>query len=169
MVSKVVEFERVADQAPGCRRDDDVVDSSHPLESGRQVGRLADRQAGARGIAGAGLADHHMPGRDTDANVRRVRRLDPLHRVDNIERRAHRANRVILMGLRPAEIDHQTVTEILRDVAVIALDDRRASLPISVQKGPQVFRVKLFGQRRRAHQVAKHDGDLPALRCRRAG
>ena len=163
MFAKLADFESPAENAPRRRRDGDLIGSGEPLDAGGDIGRLADRQFGNRGIARAGLADHHRAGGDADADLQRRRGGDILDRANDVERGAHRPLGAVLVGDRPAEIGHQAVAEILRDVAVIALDHPTAHALVRRHEITQVSRIELFGQRRRAHQVAEHHGDLAPL------
>src|SRR5713101_6125335 len=62
-----------------------------------------------------------------------------------------------------AEVHEQTVPQILRDMAVKPLNDCGTSLLVGADYVPQLFRVELFGEGGRAHQITEHDGELPAL------
>ena len=167
MGSQILEIEGAADQAPGRGGDDDIVGLRQPLQACGEIGRLAHRQLRHRGIATAGLADHYRPGGDADSDLERGPRLDRLHRLDDLEPSPQRPLGIVLVSLRPAEIGHQTVAQILRDMALVALDDRPAGALIRLHEASQVLGIELLGQRRRAHQVAEHHRDLAALEGRR--
>ena len=126
----------------GNRRDDDLVGAGDTLHAGGEIGGLADRVLGQRGITVAGLADHHRTGGDADAHLQRGEHVVHggrqgyiLDRGDDIEPGADRARGVFFMRGGPAEISHQAVAEILRDVAVIALDHRAGGGLIAVHDG----------------------------------
>src|SRR3989442_353971 len=73
------------------------------------------------------------------------------------------------MRLRIAKIDQQPIPEILRNVAAVALDHLRAGGLIGADDLPQVFRIKLTGERGGVHEVAEHDGELAAFGLWRGG
>jgi len=168
--AEIFDIERAAEQPVGYWRDDDLVGAGDTLHTGGEIGSLADRVLGQRGVAVAGLADHHRTGGDADAHLQRgehvahaCRQGHILDRGDDIESGADRARGVFFMRGGPAEISHQAVAEILRDVAVITLDHRAGGGLIAVHDGAQVFRVEHFGQRGRADQIAEHHRDLASL------
>jgi hypothetical protein len=51
-------------------------------------------------------------------------------------------------------------------MAIKANNDRSTGLLVSAYDLLQVFGIEPFRQWCRAHQVAEHDGELTALRCR---
>src|SRR5262249_30616686 len=77
---------------------------------------------------------------------------------------ADRPHGVILVSMRPAEVDHQPIAQILSNVAFITLDDSATSALIRLHQIAQLFRVEPGGELGRANQIAEHDGELPTLR-----
>ncbi len=67
------------------------------------------------------------------------------------------------MGLGMPEVDHQSVAEELGDMALVALDDRRAGSLVGADDLAEIFGVQARRQRSGAREVAEHDGDLAAL------
>ncbi len=63
-----------------------------------------------------------------------------------------------------AKVYENAITEILRDVAVVALNHLRTSLLILLHDVAQVFRIKLCRKRRGAHHVNEHYRQLAAFR-----
>jgi hypothetical protein len=59
-----------------------------------------------------------------------------------------------------AEVDEQTVAEVLRDMPLIAGDHFGTRLLIGAHDLAQVFWVELAGQHRGIHQVAEQDREL---------
>ena len=173
LLAEIRAIHRAADQAVGGRRYHRLIRPGEAFEARCQVRRVAHRQLGDRGIAARGLADHHRPGGDTDADLQRTRRGDRFYRLDDRQGREHRPGGVVLMRARPAEIDHQPVAEVLRDLARVALDRAAAGLLVGLHQAPQVFGVEGLGERRGAHEIAEHDGYLApfgiVLRRRRRG
>jgi hypothetical protein len=74
--------------------------------------------------------------------------------------RADGALGVFLVRGGPAEIRQDAITHVAGDKPVVARDDIAAEGSIRMQQAPQLFGVKFFTQRRRAHQVAEHHGEL---------
>src|SRR5438309_2013179 len=64
------------------------------------------------------------------------------------------------MRLGIAEIDQQSVAEILGNIPLKALDDLRTGRLVRPHHLPQVFRIKLGGERGRPHEITEHDGEL---------
>src|SRR4029077_5822364 len=63
------------------------------------------------------------------------------------------------------EVDQDPVTEILGDVAVVALNDLATHRLVRVHHIQQLLGVQLRGHRRRADEIAEHDGDRTKLGC----
>jgi hypothetical protein len=79
----------------------------------------------------------------------------------------HRPLGIILMRQGIAEVDQQAIAEILRDVALEALDDLGTGLLIGAHPLAVVFRVELAGEHGRVHEVAEQHRKLAAFRVRR--
>ncbi len=67
------------------------------------------------------------------------------------------------MRLRPAEIDHQPIAEILRHMPVITADHVARGFLKGLHQSAKILGVQLFRQSGRADKVAKHHGDLTPL------
>ena len=63
----------------------------------------------------------------------------------------------------PAEIRQDAITHVAGDKPVVARDHIAAEGSISVQQAAQLFRVEFLTQRRGAHQIAEHHGELAAF------
>ena len=100
--------------------------------------------------------------------VRRQPRLQRGQGVEHLQPRPHGALGVILVRLRIAEVHQQAITEVLRNVAVKALDHGAAGGLIGAHDLAVVFRVELPGERSRVHQIAKQHRELPAFGLRGA-
>ena len=70
------------------------------------------------------------------------------------------------MRHRVAEIDEETVTEILGDVALEAADDFAAHRLIGTDHSAQFLRIEIPGKGGRPDEVAEHDCQLPAFSIR---
>ena len=73
----------------------------------------------------------------------------------------HRPLRIVFMRLWVAKVDQQTISKVLRNMPLVALNHLGRRLLIGPHDGPEVFRVKLPREHRRAHQVAEQHGQLP--------
>jgi hypothetical protein len=62
-----------------------------------------------------------------------------------------------------AEVDQQTITEVLRDMPLKASDHLGASLLIGPHDLAQVFWIKLRGEHGGIHEVTEQDGQLAAF------
>ena len=79
----------------------------------------------------------------------------------------HRPRRVVLVGTRVAEVHQHAVAEQLGHVAFVGGHRGGDSLVVAAQGLAQVLGVEACRQRRRADEVAEHDGQLAALGIRR--
>ena len=77
--------------------------------------------------------------------------------------RMHGACGIIFMRERKAEVEQHTITEILREVAIVTGDDRAAGRVVGAQHCFQRFRIEFGGQGCRSHQIAEHDRELAVL------
>ena len=162
---QVLAVEQIADQAPRGRADHDLARLRQLLQPGREVRRGADHRLLLGGALPDQIADHHEPGGDADPHLQGE--LGPgrqlVHRLHQVERGAHGALGILLVRLRVAEVRQHAVAHVLGDVAVVALDHRRAATLVGVDHGPHVFADR-DAQRGRADQVGEQDGQLAASR-----
>src|SRR5215470_17549215 len=70
---------------------------------------------------------------------------------------------VIFMGLGITEVHEKPISEQLGDMPIIALDNFGTHPLICTHYVPVLFGIKLAGEFRGVHQVAKHDGQLTAF------
>ena len=77
---------------------------------------------------------------------------------------SYRPLRIIFVGLGIAEVDEQTIAEILRDMPVKAGDHLGAGVLIGPHHLAQVFGVKLCRERGRTDQVTEEHGELAPFR-----
>ena len=166
VLAEIGALEQRMDQLAGRGADHHAVGLGDPLQPRREVGGLADHRMPALRPAADQLADHYQAGGDADAGLQRHARDRPqlVDRGDDRERRPDRALGIVLMGMRIAEIDQHAVAEILRDGAVEAADQLGGTAVKGGDDGLQILGIEPVRQRRRADQVAEHDGELAALR-----
>jgi hypothetical protein len=74
---------------------------------------------------------------------------------------------IIFVSLGIAEIAEQTVTQELRDVSFIALDDFSADVLVCTHHVPVLFGIELGREAGRIDQITKHHRELPSFRVRR--
>jgi hypothetical protein len=74
---------------------------------------------------------------------------------------------IVLVGLRPSEVDQKPVPEELGDMAVEMPDNLGAGLLVGADDLAELLGVQSLGERRKGDQVAEHHGELAALGTRR--
>src|SRR5262245_20509042 len=67
------------------------------------------------------------------------------------------------MGHGIAEVDQESITQMLGNVTFMVLDDVGAGLLIALHHFPQLFWIELCRERGGAHQVTEHHRELTAL------
>jgi hypothetical protein len=139
------------------------------LHAGRQVHRVAHGRV-LHPQVGAHLAHHHQPGVDPHPHGEPPDLLLPLQpdRVlagtsDDVERRADGALGVILVGDRRAEEGQHGIAHQPRQRPLVAVHRLDEELEGTGHDVHDLFRVQVFGHRRRALDVAEEDGHHPPL------
>ena len=119
-------LEQPAGQPPRARRDHHRARLGQRLQPRREVGRLADHRLFLRGALADQIADDHQSGGDADPHLQWRRRegVEPGHLLHQLQRRAHRALGIVLVGPRIAEIGEHAVAHVFRDKPAGAPDDR---------------------------------------------
>ena len=177
LLAEIVDLEQGADLPPRAVGDDQRVRRGQPLQPGGEIQRLADDPALLRRTGADQIAHHDEAAGDAEPNVQGLPRGEPSHRVDDREPGADSPLRVVLMRLGITEIDQHPVTHILRDKAGEAGHGVGDAAVIHADQLAQILGIEAPRQRCRAHQIAKHHGQLPPLglagskrslgRCRR--
>jgi hypothetical protein len=166
MPPDVLQGKGLAHQALCHATDHHRVGRREPLQARGYVDRVARGQM-LVSLAAAHGPDHHGPGMDTDPH-RQLHRLLLFQAgvqrggdgLDKAQTRMQGAWRIVFMGDRPAKVDQQPITEILRHMAFILLDDLSSGGLIGAHHLTQVFRVELLRQCGRVGEVTKHHGEL---------
>ncbi len=83
--------------------------------------------------------------------------------VKHFQTGAHRTLGVVLVRLRVAEVGQQPVHQVLRDVALPALQDGRRRLLDRAHDAAQILRIELARERARTDQIARQDRELSPL------
>ena len=147
----------------GLLADEDRARRGHALEARRGV----DDVAGDEALVGRADGHRRFAGQDAGAC------LDPgtkrTDAVDEVERGADRAFRVVVVGDRCAPDGHHRVADELLDRAAVAADDLLALLEVARQELAHGFGVAAFGERREPDEVGEQDGDETPFRDGRAG
>ena len=88
-------------------------------------------------------------------------RIQPPDGLDEFHARVHRPLCIVFVRLWVAKVDQQPISEVLRNMPLVALNHPGRRLLIGPHNGPEVFRVKLPREHCRAYQVAEQHGQLP--------
>src|SRR5207247_355914 len=137
-----------AEREPMCRgAEQDLSRLGKLLEARCDVDRLAGRE---RRVAGAG---HDLSGLDSDAGAQ----LEALNAVEDLERGANRALRVVLVRLGHAERGHDGVAGELLDRPAVGLDAARHLVEEPRDTATHDLRVARGDERRGVDEVDEQD------------
>ena len=107
------------------------------------------------------------PDRERDSRLALQARVQQGDGLDDPEAGADGAPRIVLAGDRVPEVHEHAVAEVLRHVAVKPANHAVTCLLIGANDIPEHLGIEPARQLRRSDEVAKHHGELPALRlCR---
>jgi hypothetical protein len=115
--------------------------------------------------AGPQPADQHLAGvqPDPEPNVEAQVRPGRRHRAVQLQRGAHGALGIVLVGDRGAEQGEDGIADDLVDPAAEGLDVRDQTLEAPVDQPFHLFGITSLGHRREAHEIGEQDGHDPAL------
>jgi hypothetical protein len=85
------------------------------------------------------------------------------HGLDELQARLHGPLRLVFMGLGIAEVHQQPIAEVLRHIAIKALDHGGRGLLIGADDGAVVFGVELARELCRVHQITEHHRQVPTF------
>ena len=159
----------VADEIVRSGADQNGVGTGEALQTGGEVGRVADDRLLARGAFADRLADHHEPARDTDAHgeagpvAAGYPGVERRHRFEDREASANRALGVLLLRVRVAEINEDAIAHELGDVAIETPDSFAHRLLIGADHIAHVLGIEPRREVGRIRQVAEHHGQVAAL------
>src|SRR3954452_24265877 len=122
--------------------------SASPLQTRREVGRLADDATLLRGRRSDQVADHNEAGRNADSGLQRNRRLEHAHCRGQLQPRPDRPLGIVLMRLRIAKIHQHTVAQVLCHEAVETAHDLGDAFVIGRNDLAQDLRIHASGERR---------------------
>jgi hypothetical protein len=139
--------------------DDDVVRARQPLQARGEVRARAENGLRVRRAAGKQVADDDPAGCQSNPHLQfaGLRCAKGADAADDVERGAHGAFGIVLVGDRVAEIGQDAVAQEAGDVAAVARDRLAAELAIDAHQLEQVFRVEPLTEARRADEVHEHD------------
>ncbi len=135
------------------------------LHPGRDVGCVAEDI----GCIAAALADNDRAGMHTDAHAQGHavlcgdRGVQLVHGIDDRQPGAHGPFGVVLMRLRDAEEAHQTVAQVLVDMAAKSFDCIRGGALICGRDLAPILGIEAGCNLGRADEVAEQYGELAAL------
>ena len=166
MRTEFLEHEQTLGQPTGPLADHDGSGLGHRLQPRRHIGRLADDCHRIAKLAGADVADHHHAGVDADPNADADPEVGQLvvqspDRLDDLETGPDRALGIVLVRFRIAEVNEDTVADVVADMAFETRDDFGAAFLITTHDFVQIFGIEPRRERGRADHVAKHHRELP--------
>src|SRR5262249_61172490 len=136
---------------------------SDPLQTSRQVRRLAHHPALLR-LAGTNeIADHDQARRDPNTRPERLLDTQLADRLDDRQSRPDGTLGIILMGVRIAEIDEHPIAHVPGHEAVEPGDRLRAALIIGADYRTQILWVERGRERGRANEAGQHNRQLATL------
>ena len=167
-----LDLDRVAHQPVGHLAEVDLVRRRRLLEPRGDVDGVAGGQllVGRGVVVGDDLAgvDAGAVG-ELDAVARQQVLVDVAQRRLHAGRRAHRAQRVVLVRARQAEHGHDRVADVLLDLAAVARDLGGHRREVALLDLVQRLRVEPLAERGGALQVGEDDGDGLAHLAHRQG
>ncbi len=161
--------EHAVQQAVRGFADHDRIRPSECLQAGGNIGSPADRPQLVAAAVEADLAGDDEAGMDTDADLQwqgqrprpaGTQRGDGGH---DLQGRPYRAQRVVLVRGRVAEIGQNTVAHVVGDGAAIAGEGGGAARAVALQHLAHILGVEPVAQGGRAAQVAEQQGELAPL------
>src|SRR5262245_37960067 len=161
--TEIAAVEQAVNEAKGLWRDEDRVGLRERLQSGGEVGGLADRRlflSSPREIADNGEARG-----DADADLQRNawQRPQERHGGDDGKTGAHGALGIVFVRCRIAEIDEYRIPHVLGGVTPEAGDLARTATLKGRKELPVFLGIEIAGERGRADHVAEQDRDLAPL------
>ena len=161
-------------EAPGRLTDDDRVRGGQPLQPGRDIRGVPQRQLFLPPARPHGT-DHHQSRVDAQAHrqsyalLRCQPGLEGGQGVEHPQPGPHRPLGIVFVRLRIAEVHEQAIPEVLGNGALKALDDGGAGGLIGADHLTVIFGVELPGQACRLHQVTKQHRELAPFGLRGVG
>jgi hypothetical protein len=160
---EIRDLKQCADLPPRALGNDHRARCGQRLQPGSEVRRLADHAALLRGARADQIPDHDEPAGDAEPHIHRFGRGEPADCIDHGEPGADRALGIVLMRLGIAEIDQHAVAHVLGDKTGKPGDRVGDAAMVGADNLAQILGIVPRRQRRRADEVAEHDGQLAPL------
>ena len=161
--AEVLQIEEIAEELSRALSDDDRVRLGDPLQTRREVRRLADNPRSCAAPDPIRSPTTTKPVAMPTRVCSGAAGLQSAHRLDQLQSRPYCSLGIILMRLRIAEVYEDTVAHVLRHEPAEALDSLGDAFLIGGNDLAQVLRVHAGGECRRADEVREHHRDLAAL------
>ena len=158
----------VAHQARRGLRDQDLSGLGGLLQARRRVHDVAEHDLVARADDDLARA-HPRSRRELDAPAPAQRFVEGAEPRSHLIGGAHRAQRIVFVGLRHAEHPDDGIADELAHLAAMRFDDVAHLVEVPVQHAAQHLGVESLAERRRADDVAEHGGDGLACLVLRSG
>ena len=145
-------------QPPRFGPEQDLAGRSHLFQPGGDVdGVTGDQALPRRGIAGDNISGVDAgPDLEPDAAVSRQLVVERSEARAHLRRRAHGAQRVVLVQLRDPENRHDRVADELLHRAAVALDHCPHGVEIAPHDIAERFRVQALAKNGRARHIREH-------------
>ena len=162
---------RLPDEVVGRLAEEHLARLCGLLEARSHIHGVAGRQL----LVGHGLTDDHLarvhagPRRDADPVLASELLVESLERLTHLERRPHRAKRVVLVDGRHSEHRHDRIADELLDGAAVPFERRLHGIEVPPHHTPKRLGVEPLAERGRAGDVREDDrDDLARLRGARS-
>ena len=130
------------------------------LDAGGNVDRISSDQEIGRGQVAAG---DYLAGGQAEPDREPSEAVVGAHPVAERERSCHRALGVIAVRGRQAENGHHRIADELFESPAVVGHDGFRDLVVASEQGPDLLRVQLLAERRRAGDIGEENGDDPPL------
>ena len=160
-LTRLLRRDGFADQVVGRLAEEHLAGLGSLLESRGHVHGVAGRQL----LVGDRLTDDHLARvhagsrRDAEPVLAPELLVETLERLAHLERRAHRAKRIVLVDGRHPEHGNDGIADELLDRAAVPLERRLHRIEVAPHHAPQRLGVEQLAERGRAGDVREDDGD----------
>ena len=168
-------LELTPDQTLRHRINDQLIRRRQSLEARGQIRSFTEHRPFRSGVLSDEFAHNDETGRDPDSRryfkflIRVLLARKSLHQLQHGQSGMHRTLRVVLMSMGISKIHQKSITHVFCDIAVESADRLTTGIEKTPDRGLEVLGVQPASQRRRAHKITKHDGQLATLRLILAG
>src|SRR5262245_7714997 len=160
VLAQIGKLKYPAEQLAGGGRNQDLVGTSQRLQACREIRRFPDQRKFRRRTVANQVARHNHAAGNPDADFQALHAVKRRYGFEDFQRSIHGPFSVAFPRGGKTEIGKDAVAQETRDVAVKKPDRVGARALELKQDVAQVLRIKLGGQRRRANQIAKQNGQM---------